>query len=483
MSPFGTGLGKLCRACVSVASATCLGACGGGGPPMRFVLSTPHEVYEAQLREVGLHRTALGREWITAAERALAMPIEVALPHREARYLDPAGAVAAAYRIALERGQRLMVRIDVADARPDDLRLFLDLFYVLDGVPSRQLVSSADSSGWTLEYVALRPGDYLLRMQPELLRGGRVTLTVSAHASLDFPVAGRGMSAIRSRFGAPRDAGQRDHHGVDIFAPRGTPVLAAVAGRVSRVTTNRLGGNVIWLREAAHGRRLYYAHLDRQAVIEDTWVEPGDTLGFVGNTGNARRTPPHLHFGIYLRGEGPVDPFFHLYEPPEQPATFAGEPSLVGWWARVGQRGARVYARPGSAEPLVAQVEDATPVAILAGTGRWYYARLPDGREGYLGVTGVEPLEPLRLAAVAGPAVIRTAPAPLGVEVDSIPDGEVVPVLGRHGTFLLVRDQRGLTGWMWSGALASTGATEGAVAAVGAGGGAQQADAGIAGAR
>jgi hypothetical protein len=98
---------------------------------------------------------------------------------------------------------------------------------------------------------------------------------------------------IGSRFGAPRDAGARSHHGIDIFARRGTPVVAAATGVVNRVNVTDIGGKVVWVRDVL-GNSLYYAHLDSQAVSSGMRVNVGDTLGFVGNTGNARTTPPHL---------------------------------------------------------------------------------------------------------------------------------------------------------------------------------------------
>jgi murein DD-endopeptidase MepM/ murein hydrolase activator NlpD len=425
---------------------------------MRFGFSTPHEDYEAQLREVGLHTTALGRDWIAAAERALADPVGVDAPHREARYLDPAAAAAVAYRVTLERGQRLVVRLDVAGARPSELRLFLDLFFAPDSATPLRLVASADSTGWALEYVALRPGRYVLRVQPELLRGGRVSLTLTARASLGFPVAGRDMAAIRSRFGAARDAGRREHHGVDIFAPRGTPVVAAAAGRVSRVQTNRLGGNVVWLREVGTGRHLYYAHLDRHAVLEDAMVRPGDTLGFVGNTGNARTTPPHLHFGIYLRGEGPVDPHFHLYDPPHDPPAFAGDLERVGSWVRIARRGAVVRAAPSRSARSIAEPAEQTPVQVLAGVGGWYRTRLPDGLEGYVALAETWGLDPADSIAVSTPSIMRAAPVAVGGEMDAIPPGRVVSVLGRFGDYVLVRDAGGLQGWLTAVNLGALGA-------------------------
>jgi len=450
------GLGRWLALGLAISLASCDGRDGS-----RFVAATAREAYEARLQEVGLHTTALGQDWTTAARQALEAPVVVTLPHREVRYLDPRQAVAVAYRLSLERGQRVAARIDVAGAQPSALIFFVDLFFLPDSVSPPQLVASADSSTWEFEYVALRPGDYVLRVQPELLRGGRITLTVSAHASLGFPVAGMDMRTLRSRFGAPRDAGRREHHGVDLFAPRGTPVLAVTAGWVSRTGTNRLGGNVVWLRDARYGRRLYYAHLDRHAVEEDTWVEPGDTLGFVGNTGNARTTPPHLHFGIYIRRGGPVDPYFHLLEPPGQPAEFAGDSSRVGHWMRVAPPGARLRSRADPNAPVVLELPGQAPVEVLAGTGRWYFARVPGGRMGYLSLSDARPLEPIASASAAAATVLWSAPAPLGLPTDSISGGDVIPILGRYGDQLLVRAPSGLMGWIESASVALGAGTSG----------------------
>jgi murein DD-endopeptidase MepM/ murein hydrolase activator NlpD len=423
---------------------------------MRFIAGTPHQAYEARLRQAGLDGTALGRDWLASARDALGAPVDVDAPHLETRFLNPASATAVAYRMTLERGQRLVAALELADGEQAGTRVFLDLFFTPDTLLPLRLAATADSLARGLEYVALRPGTYVLRVQPELLRGGRVTLSLTTRASLGFPVVGKDMAGIRSRFGAPRDGGRREHHGVDIFAPRGTPVVAAVAGHVSRVRTSGLGGNVVWLREDRYDRRLYYAHLDRQAVLEGAWVEPGDTLGFVGNTGNARTTPPHLHFGIYMRGAGPVDPHFHLYDPPHALEPFAGDTALVGRWARVGRTGATVRSRPQAGAPTVAREAPFTPVQLLAGSGRWYRAQLPDGRQGYLSLRETDALTPLELATVIGGSLLR-GPTPGGAALDSLADGDTVPVLGRFGEFAFVEWIDGRSGWVAGDRLAGPG--------------------------
>ena len=109
---------------------------------------------------------------------------------------------------------------------------------------------------------------------------------------------------MTSSFGAERDGGQREHHGIDILAPRGAPVLSAGDGVVSSVAVTDIGGKVVWVLDPARDLSLYYAHLDSQGVSPGTRVRAGDALGTVGNTGNARTTVPHLHFGIYRPARG-----------------------------------------------------------------------------------------------------------------------------------------------------------------------------------
>lgn len=127
-------------------------------------------------------------------------------------------------------------------------------------------------------------------------------------AFLIMPVEGVSAAALRNSWHAPRDAGARRHEGLDIFAPRGRPVRATTEGIVLNVGTNRLGGNVVWVLGPG-GQRHYYAHLDRFGdVRRGQRVFAGNVLGYVGTTGNARGTPPHLHYGIYT-SRGAINPY------------------------------------------------------------------------------------------------------------------------------------------------------------------------------
>ncbi len=126
---------------------------------------------------------------------------------------------------------------------------------------------------------------------------------------LQMPVVGIRPPDIYDSWGAPRDGGKRPHRGIDIFASRGTGVVAVTSGIISYIGDQPKGGHCLWLT-TENGTSFYYAHLDRWApgIYEGMEVVSGDLLGFVGNTGNALTTPPHLHFGINHLDEM-VNPF------------------------------------------------------------------------------------------------------------------------------------------------------------------------------
>ncbi len=117
--------------------------------------------------------------------------------------------------------------------------------------------------------------------------------------SLQMPVVGVQPHDLYNSWGAPRDGGRRKHKGIDIFAPKGTPVVAVSGGIISYIGEQPKGGNCLWLT-TEDGASFYYAHLDRWApgLYEGMEVRSGDLLGYVGNTGNAKTTPSHLHFAV-----------------------------------------------------------------------------------------------------------------------------------------------------------------------------------------
>lgn len=143
----------------------------------------------------------------------------------------------------------------------------------------------------------------MVRALTETLRLSRMP----APLEVPVPVASVLAKRIADTWGAARSSG-RTHHGVDIFAARGTPVLSATRGVVARVGESSIGGKHVWVIGPG-GERHYYAHLDDWAPGLHRWqvLRAGDPLGFVGSTGNARGTPPHLHYGIYAVG-GALNP-------------------------------------------------------------------------------------------------------------------------------------------------------------------------------
>jgi len=158
------------------------------------------------------------------------------------------------------------------------------------------LVAGAYLAGWAWEQPFMaraRMGWELSRMPPP--------------EALSMPGREVQASRIADTFGAPRGA-DRSHEGVDIFAPRGTDVLSATPGIVAAIREGGLGGRQVWVIGPA-GERHYYAHLDdwTEGLETGDVVLPGTPLGTVGDTGNARGTPPHLHYGVY-GADGAYDP-------------------------------------------------------------------------------------------------------------------------------------------------------------------------------
>jgi murein DD-endopeptidase MepM/ murein hydrolase activator NlpD len=143
-----------------------------------------------------------------------------------------------------------------------------------------------------------------------LPRRAAPAVAIPANAGYVFPVAGG--ASFTDDYGAPR-AGTGWHHGNDLFADTGTPVVAVADGTLSRIGINTLGGNRLWLTDD-RGNTFYYAHLSAYApeALEGARVRAGQVIAFVGNTGQAITTPPHLHFEVHPGDGDSVDPYPYL---------------------------------------------------------------------------------------------------------------------------------------------------------------------------
>lgn len=263
-----------------------------------FGEKTAHEKYAEKIDD-----TEEGKQWIALSKTTLEIPHTIQLPYSQVGYFPASKPKALTLQFAAKQGEKII--IDLGKRTDSGFVMYADLFQKKSMATA--YIQSADSLNTQFSLDAEETSTYLLRLQPELYQSGSYDLKISVAPSLDFPVVGNKARA-GSFWGADRDGGKRSHEGVDIFAPKLTPAIAAADGYITNVHEGGIGGKTVWMRVADRNISLYYAHLDKQLVEAGQRVKKGDTLGLVGNTGNARFTPPHLHFGIY-NYYGAVDPW------------------------------------------------------------------------------------------------------------------------------------------------------------------------------
>jgi murein DD-endopeptidase MepM/ murein hydrolase activator NlpD len=411
-----------------------------------FQKSTPHQAYARQLSQAGLDRRPAGRAWLAAAAQALRDSLVVPLPFAETGYFRPEVPAAASYRYAVHAGEQVHISLTLAPGA--NARVFLDAFEVAPGQRPTPL-ASADTVVLDFRYRAETSGQHLLRVQPELLATGRYTLRVAREPSLStFPVRGRDDAAAGSFWGADRDGGARRHEGIDIFAPRGTPAVAATDGFVTRTGETALGGRVVWLADAAHGEHLYYAHLDKQLVSPGQRVRAGDTLGLVGNTGNARTTVPHLHFGIYRSGRGAIDPLPFVQRAATAPAPQTG-PDRRGEFVRLRTATALRAATAASGGRASTKISKQLPLLVLGQQGPALRVQTPTGQVGYVSTLAVVEAGsvPLRRLVLPIALELRSQPAAVAPAHAALAARTAVAVLGEANGFSLLRGPQGQVGW------------------------------------
>lgn len=189
-----------------------------------------------------------------------------------------------------------------------------------------------------------------------------------------FPVLGATANDFSDDWGAPR-ATTGQHQGIDVFAPAGTPILAIADGTVFRVGWNDLGGRRLWLADR-YGNLFYFAHLAGFSPLatEGATVERGDVIGFVGTSGDAQGTPPHLHFEIHPGGGWAVPPYPYVMtwltgvrQPVVQGAVTAPDPATTGATTTAKPKPKPVRPKPAETAPVAPTVTDpATTTAETA---------------------------------------------------------------------------------------------------------------------
>lgn len=303
-----------------------------------IVPKSPREVYvRTQKRALG-NNNAEFLHWQAINDKALRNSTKSKSAFKADLFFDFAASAessAISFQFSLKQGRRLSIKLETdLETKP-----FTEL-YIIGKDQEGTYYDRVDYLGKTassLVYDVEESGNYVLLIQAAIQDQGFARLSVQDIPSLAFPVAAVSDRAAQSFWGADRDGGRRKHEGVDIFADRGTDLLAVADGRISRVKEGGLGGKVVWLWLEAEALSVYYAHLDEQLVEEGDLVRTGDVVGTVGNTGNARTTPAHLHFGIYPGGGKAVDPWPFIDRVDEH----ASPPTSIelGSWQSIPQRG------------------------------------------------------------------------------------------------------------------------------------------------
>ena len=342
---------------------------------------TPQEHYERELLKAKLEKTAAGGTWFRMSTEVLSDSVFTIVPYQERIFLGDS-IPAQAFRLAVPEGRRLVITPNRTDADSAAL-LFMELYKIRrNGKPQRLEYLKTD--GATISYSNSQQDSLLLKLQTGLAQRLTMTVSLSTEPMLGFPVAGHNMSSVISYWGADRDAGARSHEGIDIRARRGTPAIAAQNGFITQVGTNNLGGKTVFLSSPDSPYSLYYAHLDSQLVSTGQRVALGDTLGLVGNTGNAVTTSPHLHFGIYARAAGAVNPLPFIDDRREK---LPGLPEISKWLGDTVmiRKKTNLYNTPQfDRSTIIRPLPANTIVRIVGEMTRGYKVLLNDGTKGYI---------------------------------------------------------------------------------------------------
>jgi murein DD-endopeptidase MepM/ murein hydrolase activator NlpD len=399
-----------------------------------FQKTHPHAAYGNRLRSAGLGQTALSKLWFDAAEKSLSGPVSIHLPYKQIGFFPSDKPTAIGLRFTAKRGVQL--HIEIKQQAIPAANIFADLWQFKNESPD--FLIAADTANASITYDVKETADYILRLQPELLVEAAFELSITVSGSLAYPVAGP-RASIGSVWGDARDAGARLHEGIDIFDKKGTPVVAAADGRITRLGDGGIGGKTVWMRVAGKGLSLYYAHLDQQLVQEGQSVKVGDTLGLMGNTGNARTTPPHLHFGIYTSG-GPVDPLPFVDRRKRQAP-------LPGFTLNALNQYYRTTTEVHKADLTIPV---STMIYIAAADHMQLIGTLPDGIPISLPVKSAQPIDnQLNIITLKDTAALLASPVNGAAQKLALSPQTKVAVKGYYASFAYIKlPESGLEGWV-----------------------------------
>ena len=351
-----------------------------------FTKKTAREKYEQQVLKDSGKLNPIVNAWLNAAEVSLNNPLYVGGNFSEKGRFYKNDSVATAYHIEVKRGQKITVSLKKLT---NTLNVYMDLWRAGDSsrreIPA--FITSADTTINIIEYAATDDEKLIVRFQQELSAQGDYEFEIRTGPVFIFPISPFVKSNIGSLWGDARDAGVRKHEGIDIFAAKKSPAVAVADGVISSVSENELGGKVVFLRPVNMNYNVYYAHLDSQLVEEGQRVLKGQIIGLVGNTGNARTTAPHLHFGIYTIN-GAIDPLLFV-KPVNHVKKASTTFPLKNNFVTV--RSAKLLTDLIEKKAMHSIVKNAA-VKVYAVADNYYKVATPDGKKGFVLKTDVKSL-------------------------------------------------------------------------------------------
>lgn len=328
--------------------------------------------------------------WEDQQALALVDSVKIETPFLQAGNFKPRSFPVYSYNLDLRTGEKLDVTVEVDSTSQ---LVFIELFQLQnDSLKTYKNISRSDFNRKSLVHEIEFTGTYKVVIQPEIEASTPFRIKMRTQPVYQFPVAGAKNTSIQSFWGANRDGGRRSHEGIDIFAPRGTPVIAVTDGYVTSTGERGLGGKQVWLRDQKRNQSLYYAHLDSIANEGRRSVKTGDTLGFVGNTGNARTTPPHLHFGIYKGYRGAIDPLHFVYQFDEPTFDLPGMLPESTTFVTKGTANLRSLPASSRNSAIIGNLKTKDTITVLGKADEWYHIRTMERQAAFIHESLVAPI-------------------------------------------------------------------------------------------